>query len=99
VLSDAGPESLAHEMDQEASRGDGALHDLFSQRRRAPTNPLFHFLLAACLYRFAGKDEAAREEETPRTYGRLQRRASERSSQPQANESIDSRAPPMIGRG
>ena len=53
--------------------------------KESPDEPSIHFLLAS-VYRAQGKTAAAQEE--MRTYGRLQRRASEGVAA-QANESID----------
>jgi tetratricopeptide (TPR) repeat protein len=62
-----------------------ALPDLLLAEKESPNEPSIHFLLAA-VYRAQGKTTAAQEE--TRTYGRLQRRASEGVAA-QANESID----------
>jgi tetratricopeptide (TPR) repeat protein len=62
-----------------------ALPDLLLAEKENPDEPSIHFLLAA-VYRAQGKTTAAQEE--TRTYGRLQRRASEGVAA-QANESID----------
>ncbi len=65
-------------------QGD-ALPDLLAAEKESPDEPSIHFLLAS-VYRAQGKTAAAQEEN--RTYGRLQRRASEGVAA-QANESID----------
>jgi tetratricopeptide (TPR) repeat protein len=62
-----------------------ALPDLLLAEKESPDEPSIHFLLAA-VYRSQGRTTAAQEE--TRTYGRLQRRASEGVAA-QANESID----------
>ncbi|MDQ1451659.1 MAG: hypothetical protein QOK38_1525, partial [Acidobacteriaceae bacterium] len=59
--------------------------DLLLAEKESPDEPSIHFLLAA-VYRSQGRTTAAQEE--TRTYGRLQRRASEGVAA-QANESID----------
>jgi tetratricopeptide (TPR) repeat protein len=65
-------------------QGD-ALPDLLAAEKESPDEPSIHFLLAS-VYRAQGNTAAAQEEN--RTYGRLQRRASEGVAA-QANESID----------
>jgi len=62
-----------------------ALPDLLAAEKESPDEPSIHFLLAS-VYRAQGNTAAAQEEN--RTYGRLQRRASEGVAA-QANESID----------
>jgi predicted Zn-dependent protease len=65
-------------------QGD-ALPDLLAAEKESPDEPSIHFLLAS-VYRAQGNTAAAQEEN--RTYGRLQRRASEGVAA-QANESIN----------
>jgi tetratricopeptide (TPR) repeat protein len=62
-----------------------ALPDLLAAEKESPNEPSIHFLLAS-VYRAQGNTAAAQEEN--RTYGRLQRQASEGVAA-QANESID----------
>jgi tetratricopeptide (TPR) repeat protein len=62
-----------------------ALPDLLAAEKESPDEPSIHFLLAS-VYRAQGNTAAAQEEN--RTYGRLQRRASEGVAA-QANESIN----------
>ncbi|MGB9418693.1 MAG: tetratricopeptide repeat protein [Acidobacteriaceae bacterium] len=64
---------------------DQALPDLLLAEKESPDEPSIHFLLAS-VYRKQGKTAQAQEE--TRTYGRLQRKASEGVAA-QANESID----------
>jgi tetratricopeptide (TPR) repeat protein len=64
---------------------DQALPDLLLAEKESPDEPSIHFLLAS-VYRAQGKTAQAQEE--TRTYGRLQRQASEGVAA-QANESID----------
>jgi predicted Zn-dependent protease len=64
---------------------DQALPDLLLAEKESPDEPSIHFLLAS-VYRAQGKTAMAQEE--TRTYGRLQRKASEGVAA-QANESID----------
>jgi predicted Zn-dependent protease len=65
-------------------QGD-ALPDLLAAEKESPDEPSIHFLLAS-VYRAQGNTAAVQEEN--RTYGRLQRRASEGVAA-QANESIN----------
>jgi predicted Zn-dependent protease len=68
-----------------AEKQDQALPDLLLAEKESPDEPSIHFLLAS-VYRKQGKTAQAQEE--TRTYGRLQRKASEGVAA-QANESID----------
>ena len=68
-----------------SGKQEDALPDLLAAEKESPDEPSIHFLLAS-VYRAQGKTAAAQEEN--RTYGRLQRRASEGVAA-QANESID----------
>ena len=68
-----------------SGKQEDALPDLLAAERESPDEPSIHFLLAS-VYRAQGNTAAAQEEN--RTYGRLQRRASEGVAA-QANESID----------
>jgi predicted Zn-dependent protease len=68
-----------------SEKQDQALPDLLLAEKESPDEPSIHFLLAS-VYRKQGKTAQAQEE--TRTYGRLQRKASEGVAA-QANESID----------
>jgi tetratricopeptide (TPR) repeat protein len=68
-----------------SEKQDEALPDLLLAEKESPDEPSIHFLLAS-VYRTQGKTAQAQEE--MRTYGRLQRKASEGVAA-QANESID----------
>jgi tetratricopeptide (TPR) repeat protein len=68
-----------------SGKHDQALPDLLTAEKESPDEPSIHFLLAS-VYRAQGKTAVAQEE--TRTYGRLQRKASEGVAA-QANESID----------
>jgi tetratricopeptide (TPR) repeat protein len=68
-----------------SEKQDQALPDLLLAEKESPGEPSIHFLLAS-VYRKQGKTAQAQEE--TRTYGRLQRKASEGVAA-QANESID----------
>jgi tetratricopeptide (TPR) repeat protein len=68
-----------------SAKQDQALPDLLLAEKESPDEPSIHFLLAS-VYRTQGKTAQAQEE--TRTYGRLQRKASEGVAA-QANESID----------
>jgi predicted Zn-dependent protease len=68
-----------------SGKHDQALPDLLLAEKESPDEPSIHFLLAS-VYRAQGKTAVAQEE--TRTYGRLQRQASEGVAA-QANESID----------
>ena len=68
-----------------SAKQDQALPDLLLAEKESPDEPSIHFLLAS-VYRKQGKTALAQEE--TRTYGRLQRKASEGVAA-QANESID----------
>jgi tetratricopeptide (TPR) repeat protein len=68
-----------------SGKHDQALPDLLTAEKESPDEPSIHFLLAS-VYRAQGKTAVAQEE--TRTYGRLQRQASEGVAA-QANESID----------
>lgn len=68
-----------------SEKQDQALPDLLLAEKESPDEPSIHFLLAS-VYRTQGKTALAQEE--TRTYGRLQRKASEGVAA-QANESID----------
>ena len=68
-----------------SGKHDQALPDLLLAEKENPDEPSIHFLLAS-VYRAQGKTATAQEE--TRTYGRLQRQASEGVAA-QANESLD----------
>jgi tetratricopeptide (TPR) repeat protein len=68
-----------------SEKQDQALPDLLLAEKESPDEPSIHFFLAS-VYRAQGKTALAQEE--TRTYGRLQRKASEGVAA-QANESIE----------
>src|ERR1700761_3353851 len=85
-----GPELMQARVDRaraliKSGKQAEALPDLLIAEKESPDEPSIHFLLAG-VYRAQGNTAAAQEEN--RTYGRLQRRASEGVAA-QANESIN----------